>query len=292
MRGTSGQRSCSSRARGIRGGSRGPIARRSAPRRSRTARCSAASSRRQEALRQQALGRDVEQVELAGEQAALDLAAALAASSEDSGRPRARRAARSASTWSCISAISGETTMPVPRAAAPASGSTATCRRRSASAPGIAAGDARARRSPPAGRGSRRSRRRGGVFRGRDSCAHFFEPSRGPVGDPVACRKRRIFSFAAAGIAWGRAPALPWPPAIVADDGYSPSPARHLPPSSAHCSVAPGLRGACPPSRLSIPMPHGVSHQPVDSRQARGPCAAGAGLSALQQLPPTPDRGN
>ena len=48
--------------------------------------------------------------------------------------PARTPSARSASTWSCISAISGEITTPTPRGPAPGSGSTATCRRRSASA--------------------------------------------------------------------------------------------------------------------------------------------------------------
>ena len=70
---------------------------------------------------------------------------------------------RSAATWSCISAISGETTMPAPKpprvAPAPESGSTATCRRRSASAPAHRRRRRRARRFRPAARGTRRSRR-------------------------------------------------------------------------------------------------------------------------------------
>jgi hypothetical protein len=113
MRGTCGQRSCSRLSWRYSGGSRGPTATRSAPRRWRTARC-ALLEQRQEARREQAFGRDVEQVVVAVEQAALDRAACRAASEE------LRKAARtpsccSASTWSCISAISGDTTMPVPR---------------------------------------------------------------------------------------------------------------------------------------------------------------------------------
>ena len=53
------------RAAGTRAGSRGPIATRSAPRRSRTARAARCAEQLEEARRQQALGRDVEQVELA-----------------------------------------------------------------------------------------------------------------------------------------------------------------------------------------------------------------------------------
>jgi len=68
---------------------------------------------RQKAGHQQALRSDVEQVELAAQQAALHLARSLAL------RLELRKAAftpswMSASTWSCISAISGDTTMPTP----------------------------------------------------------------------------------------------------------------------------------------------------------------------------------
>jgi hypothetical protein len=65
------------------------------------------------ARHQQPLGRDVEEVELAGGERALDARAARASSDE------LRYAARtpawpSAATWSCISAMSGETTTAQP----------------------------------------------------------------------------------------------------------------------------------------------------------------------------------
>jgi hypothetical protein len=71
------------------------------------------AARAARARRQQPLRRDVEQVELAGAQRALD-GACLCQSAWSSGTPRARRASFSAATWSCISAISGDTTTPMP----------------------------------------------------------------------------------------------------------------------------------------------------------------------------------
>ena len=66
------------------------------------------------ARRQQALGRDIEEVELAGLQLPLDRAGLAGASSVELRNAARTPACRSAATWSCISAISGETTMPVP----------------------------------------------------------------------------------------------------------------------------------------------------------------------------------
>jgi hypothetical protein len=68
----------------------------------------------QEALGQQPLRRDVEQVELAGQQRALDRARTSSAVSVELRKAARTPSFRSAPTWSCISAISGETTMPVP----------------------------------------------------------------------------------------------------------------------------------------------------------------------------------
>ena len=59
------------------------------------------------------LGREVQQVELAGQQAALGLAALLQPWVELRNAARTP-SADSASTWSCIRAMSGETTTPVP----------------------------------------------------------------------------------------------------------------------------------------------------------------------------------
>ena len=65
------------RAAGIRGGSRAPIARRNAPRRSRTARAGACVARRFEHARHhQPLGRDVQEIELARAQRALHVRSA------------------------------------------------------------------------------------------------------------------------------------------------------------------------------------------------------------------------
>jgi hypothetical protein len=67
----------------------------------------------EETLRQQPLRGDVEQVQLAVEQPLLHGLLLIGISEEF--RKAARTPSwRSASTWSCISAISGETTMPVP----------------------------------------------------------------------------------------------------------------------------------------------------------------------------------
>ena len=122
---------------GSRGGSRGPIARRSAPRRWRTGASVAAAPA--------ARGSPAPSAARARRRAGRARRSRIARSTRRrranvqrrvERRRRARRAARSASTWSCISAISGETTTRQPVAAAgPGSGSTATCRRRSASAP-------------------------------------------------------------------------------------------------------------------------------------------------------------
>ena len=101
-------------AAGTRAGNRAPTARRSAPRRSRTARSWRAAEQLEAARREQPLGRDVEQVELAGQQAPLDGAATRLRVERRVEAAARTPACRSAATWSCISAISGETTMPVP----------------------------------------------------------------------------------------------------------------------------------------------------------------------------------
>ena len=111
------------------------------------------------ARRQQPLGRDVEQVELAGAQRALDVRALRRASSVE-----LRNAAR---TPSCVQRRDlvlhqrdqrRDHDADARRAAAPGSGSTATCRRRSASAPARRRRRRRGRRSPPARRETRDSR--------------------------------------------------------------------------------------------------------------------------------------
>ena len=68
----------------------------------------------QEARGQQPLRGDVQQVELASKQFPFDRSGGWRVLASNSGRPRARRAGAALRTWSCISAISGETTMPVP----------------------------------------------------------------------------------------------------------------------------------------------------------------------------------
>ena len=142
MRGTCGQRSCSTSSSRYSGRKSWPHCdTQCASSIANSASWQRSSSDRKRA-REQALGRDVEQVELAARAARARPRRPPArherrvqerrAHAELRAAPRpgpasARSAARP--RWRCR------------RAAAPASGSTATCRRRSASAPGVAAGD-------------------------------------------------------------------------------------------------------------------------------------------------------
>jgi hypothetical protein len=133
-----GSARAAARAAGIPGGSRGPIARRSAPRRWRTARAAPRSSSGpagRGSAGEQALRRDVEQVEFAAQQRALD-------------RPRAFEVERGIEEGRAHAGLQQRVDLVLHQrdqrrdddadafgAAAPESGSTATCRRRSASAP-------------------------------------------------------------------------------------------------------------------------------------------------------------
>ena len=72
-----------------------------------------ALEQRQRAVLQQALRRDVEQVELAGANAR-STACCSGQLCEELRKAARTPASFSASTWSCMSAMSGETTTPVP----------------------------------------------------------------------------------------------------------------------------------------------------------------------------------
>ena len=98
------------RARGTRGGSRGPTARRSAPRRRRTATGFAAAQALEHLLVGQLLGREQHELELAGRQALEDRARARRATASSSAGRGAVAGRSAASTWSRCSAMSGETT--------------------------------------------------------------------------------------------------------------------------------------------------------------------------------------
>ena len=124
-------------AGGTRGGSRGPTARRSGPRRWRTGRSRRASSSDRKRGGQQALGGDVEQVELAGEQ----LRVRPARRSPPSRRGVEERGAHAELAQRLDLVLHQrdqrrDHDARCPRAAGRATGSTATCRRRWASAPG------------------------------------------------------------------------------------------------------------------------------------------------------------
>ena len=116
MRGTSGKRSCSTASSQIFGAEVVAPLRHAVRLVDREQRESAARQQLEEARRQQPLGRDVEQVELA-RRAAPARRARGAADVERRVEERGAHAEPGAapSTWSCISAISGETTTPSAR---------------------------------------------------------------------------------------------------------------------------------------------------------------------------------
>ena len=114
MRGTPGKRSCSTESWQVLRPEIVPPLRHAVRLVDREEREPRARQQIQAARHQQALGRDIEQVEPAVERARARRARAAPASSVELRKAARTPAWRSASTWSCMSAMSGEITTPVP----------------------------------------------------------------------------------------------------------------------------------------------------------------------------------